>query len=213
MAEVRPPNWPLRAAILVVVLGVAGFGFWRTVRSARSAPYTVSSAARGPWRVVTAPATGPKDPVLLLEPPAAFTRELFDQLFKRSMESMRAPEDRGIPLVVAGELSRAGAAAPTLDALVAMAREAGLEATPPAPRCLGHLRAPEPDARQQAYVALFDAPAFATFRASLAARLGPAAGAPTPAMLLSTIESPSEQWLPLRVDPDKDCVAPIDFSP
>jgi hypothetical protein len=207
------PKWLRRVVVLVAIAVVAGFAFWRTVKSARSSPYTLGPQTHGVWRLTVEPGTGPRDPVLLLEPPVELSRELFDQVFKRSMESMRAPEAAGIPLVLAGELERAGAARLPPDALVAMAREAGLEAAPPMPRCIGHRRAPEPDTRQQAYFALFDSPAFAAFRASLAARLGPTfdPGAMAPAALVGVIESRLDRWLPLHAD-EKDCLAPIESA-
>jgi hypothetical protein len=211
------PARPRLVKVLVPVLVVIGvaFAFWRTVHSARSAPYTLAAAsAQAPWRLAIGMVSQPNDPALLLEPPPGLSRELFDQVFKRSMESMQSPAIAGIPLVLAGELGPVGSARLSPDALLAMARAAGLEGAPPVPRCLAHLRQPEPDARQQAYLAIFDTPAFATFRGNLAARLGPGfdAGAATPALLLGVVESPLERWLPLRADAAKDCVAPITLA-
>jgi hypothetical protein len=202
------------AKVLVPVVGVlvAGFAFWHTVHSARSAPYTLTAAAaQGSWRLAIGMVSNPNDPALLLEPPPGLSRELFDQVFKRSMESMQAPALAGIPLVLAGELGPVGSARLSPDALLAMARAAGLEGAPPVPRCLAHRRQPEPDTRQQAYLAIFDSPAFATFRGNLEARLGPNfdAGAATPALLVGVVESPLERWLPLQADAAKDCVAPL----
>jgi hypothetical protein len=204
--------------ILVPVLVVAGiaFAFWRSVHSARSEPYTLGAAAQRPWRLVVetpGDAHAPATPVLLLEPPVDLTRELFDQVFKRSMESMHAPGLGGIPLVFAGELERASGARPSVEELVAMARQVGLEA-PLAPRCLAHRRLPEPRTRAQAYLAVFDSPAFATFRSGLAARLGagfdPAAA--SPALFLGLVESELADWVPLASGVEKDCLAPINVA-
>jgi hypothetical protein len=202
----------MKVLVPVVLVGVFAFGFWRSVHSARSAPYALTAAAAGaPWRLTTEVASQPNDPVLLLQPPSDLSRELFDQVFKRSMESMQAPGIAGIPIVLAGELARAGANRPAPEELLAMARAAGLDAAPPAPRCLGHRRQPEPEARQQAYFAIFDSPAFTSFRASLAARLGPSfdAGAVTPTLLVGFVESTLDRWWPLRADAAQDCVAPL----
>jgi hypothetical protein len=209
------PSSPNRVVVKVVVvvvgLAVAGFAFWRSVHSARSAPYTLSAASQRPWRLTVEMASRPNDPVLLLEPPSDVPRELFDQVFKRAMESMQAPEMAGIPLVLQGELERAGSERISPDALLAMARQAGLEETAPVPRCMGHRRAPEPDARQQAYFAIFDSTAFTTFRWNLASRLGATFDAAfvTPALFIGVVESPLHRWMPLHADGDKDCVAPI----
>jgi hypothetical protein len=201
-----------RIVIPVVLVGAFAFAFWRSVSSSRSEPYKLSSEAQRPWRLtVEQQATRPNDPVLVLEPPAELARELFDQVFKRSMESMQAPEFEGIPLVLAGELGRAGAERLSPDALLEMARSAGLEASPPAPRCIANRRLPEPEEHSQAYFAIFDSPAFDAFRGNLAARLGPgyAAGGMTPAMFVGLVRSNAQRFLPLQADATKDCVAPI----
>ncbi|HVU52968.1 MAG TPA: hypothetical protein VHL80_19935 [Polyangia bacterium] len=201
----------VRILVPIVLVGAFAVAFWRSVHSSRSAPYTLSRATQRPWRLALETGTRPNDPVLLLEPPSDVSRELFDQVFKRSMESMQAPELVGIPLVLAGELERAGSERLSPDALLAMARSAGLERTPPVPRCMGHRRLPEPDEHSQAYFAMFDSPAFDSFRWNLATRLGPAvdAGSVTPAMFVGLVLSPASRFLPLHADPAKDCVAPI----
>ena len=205
----------MKVLVPVVVVVVAGFGFWRSVRSARSTPYTLSAATQRPWRLTIEMASQPNDPVLLLEPPSDLSRELFDQVFKRSMESMQGPAIAGMPLVLAGELERVGEQGRlSPDALLAMARTAGLEAAPPTPRCIAHRRLPEPNTRSQAYFAIFDSPAFTTFRWNLATRLGVSFDASfvTPALFVGTVESTMHDWLPLHADA-KDCVAPLTVAP
>jgi hypothetical protein len=192
-------------------IAVLGLMFWRSVHSAGSAPYTLSPDTRGAWQLSIETSSRPNDPVLVLMPPAGYARELFDQVFKRSMESMSAPELAGMPLVLQGELERAGSDRITPDALLAMARQAGLEAVTPTPRCLAHRRAPEPDTREQLFFVTFDSQAFKTFRGNLASRLGAKLEADfvTPMLLIGTVQSPAYRWLPLEVDEAKDCVAPI----
>jgi hypothetical protein len=215
VAPASPRRTLVKVLVPVVVVAVAGFAFWRTVHSSRSAPYTLTKATQRPWRLTIEMASRPNDPVLLLEAPSELSRELFDQVFKRSMESMRAPELAGIPLVLAGELERAGSERISPDTLLQMARTAGLEGAPPTPHCMGHRRAPEPNTRQQAYFALFDSTAFSIFRWNLATRLGANfdAGFVTPALFVGVIESPIHEWLPLHAEADKDCVAPITIGP
>jgi hypothetical protein len=204
--------------VLVPLALVAVFGvmFWRSVRGARSTPYTLSPGTQRAWAltVPSGPATEPTSPVLLLVPPPGLSRELFDQVFKRSMESMRAPEAAGIPLVLAGELQHAGAAGLPPEALFEMARAAGLDGSTPAVRCMVHQRLPEPDTRKQAYIALFESAPFAAFRASLAARLGPTfdVHALVPALYVGLVEATLDRFLPTPPDPQKDCVAPIEVA-
>jgi hypothetical protein len=216
-ARAKASRSPRRVLVKIVValVVVAGLGaaFIKTVLSSRSAPYTVLASSLGPWRLAIEAGAQPNDPVVLLEPPPGIARDLFDQVFKRSMESMQMPATAGIPLLLAGELTRAGGGL-SPDAALALARQAGLESSPPAPRCIGHRRAPEPDARQQVYFAIFDAPAFKDFRRSLAERLGPTFDpeALSPVLTIGVIESPLSRWLSLHADPATDCVAPISVA-
>jgi hypothetical protein len=212
MAEVRSSSGRtlFKVAVPLVAAAVLAVVFWQTVTGARRTPYTLSRATQGEWRVALVQAPGPNDEAVVLEPPPALPRELFDQVFKRSMESMGAPEVPGIPLVLESELARMGAARPAPDALLEMARQAGLGASPPVPRCVGHRRAPEPDTRQQVFFAIFDVPGHAAFRAELAKR-GAALDArvSAPVMVVGVVESSSQRWLPLSADAERDCVAPI----
>jgi hypothetical protein len=212
----RKKPLPLPLKILVALAAVAGLGFvfLRTVRSSRSAPYVVPASSNGAWRLSVEKADRPADPVLLLEPPSTLAHDLFDQVFKRSMESMAAPQLMGIPLVLASEVERAGAAGLSTDAILAMARDAGLEATPPVPRCMGHRRAPEPDTRQQIYFAIFDSPAFKDFRQRLGVRLGASFDPDfvSPVLFIGVVESSIQRWVPMHTDVARDCLAPIDVA-
>lgn len=212
MAEVRSSSGRtlFKVTVPLVAAAVLAVVFWQTVTGARRTPYQLSRATQGEWRVALVQSPGPNDEAVVLEPPPALPRELFDQVFKRSMESMGAPEVPGIPLVLESELARMGAARPAPDALLEMARQAGLGASPPVPRCVGHRRAPEPDTRQQVFFAIFDVPGYAAFRAELAKR-GAALDSrvSAPVMVVGVVESSSQRWLPLSADAERDCVAPI----
>jgi hypothetical protein len=197
---------------LCVLAGLA-FLFWRSVHSARAEAYVVPQAHLRPWTISVEMGSQPNDPILMLRPPSALSTDLFDQVFKRSMESMKAPETAGIPLVLQGELERAGARI-SADELLTLARSAGLEAAPPQPRCMAHRRAPEPDTRQQLYFAMFESGPFDAFRRALAERLGPTFNVElvAPVLFVGVVESPLRRWLPLHPDAKKDCVAPIEIS-
>jgi hypothetical protein len=147
---------------------------------------------------------------------------LFEQLFKRTMESMGEPTAPGIPVVLQGELTRALVDHPSLtpEALLAAAQQAGLDAPSPKPRCIAIRRAPDGRERQQLFFAIFDLPAFGQFRRQLAAQwnggIAPEAFDPallSPALIVATVESTTEAWLPLISDPKVDCLAPIAISP
>jgi hypothetical protein len=225
----------LKAGVGLILLGVLGFLFMRSVRGTRAEPYTVARDTMRPWHLALDVGGRPDDPMLVLEPPAALPGALFGQLFKRSMESMSSPSVSGIPLLLQGEFARLLASQPsfTPQALLSAARDAGLEGAPPQPRCLAHRRAgdggpgtADPDRRverrdrEQVYFVLFDAPAFATFRQRMAKLVNHGIGAAelpssfdpaalSPALLLALVESTADHWLPLHPDPKVDCVAPI----
>lgn len=215
----------VKFGIALVLLGVLGFLFLRSVRGARAQPYVLTQASLAPWALTTVTGARPSEPMLLWQPPAALTSSLFGQLFKRNMESMGQPATPGIPLMFQAEFAQAQAGRPTLtpEAVLAAAREAGLDAQPPRPLCLAHRRAAAGSSndREQLYFVIFEAPAFGRFRQRLA-ELGhrdPATGAaaelPTalsPALILALIETQSDHWLPLQVDAKRDCVAPIAIS-
>jgi hypothetical protein len=203
----------VKVVVALAVIAGLGFAFWRSVQSSRAEAYVVPQAHLRPGTISGAMGAPPNDPVLMRRPPSALTTDLFDQVFKRSMESMRAPETQGIPLVLQGELERAGARI-SADELLAMARNAGLEAAAPQPRCMAHRRAPEPDTRQQLYFAIFESGPFDAFRRTLGDRLGGTFNAElvAPVLFVGVVESPLRRWLPLYPDAKKDCVAPIQIS-
>jgi hypothetical protein len=215
MRAAPPPRSRLLLKVLIALAAFAGlaFMFWRSVHSSRAQAYVVPQEHMRPWTISVEMGSQPNDAVLMLRPPSALSTDLFDQVFKRSMESMKAPETAGIPLVLQGELERAGARI-SADELLTLARRSGLEATSPQPRCMAHRRAPEPDTRQQLYFAMFESGPFDAFRHTLAERLGPTFNVDlvSPVLFVGVIESSLRRWLPLHPDAKKDCIAPIEIS-
>jgi hypothetical protein len=211
-----PTPTPRSRRLVKVALGVGGaavvaFLIMQSVRDERAKPYTMDGALLRNWTVVVEHAEGPNDPVLVLRPPPGLIGGVFDQVFKRAMESLMSPTVAGIPLLLQGELERAFAGRLPPQAFVEVARRAGLESLALEPRCLGYRRLAEPVTRQL-YFVLFEMPAFASFRAQVGAM---AAGAPfdveamSPVLLIGTSGQAFDRWLPLRASPDTECVAPI----
>jgi hypothetical protein len=218
------PKLFIKIAIALGVLTGLGFLFLRTVTGTRAEPYTVAGQSLRNWTLVLEPASplsSAAEPLLWLRPPPDLVRGLFGQVFKRAMESMNAPEVGGIPLVLQGEFDRAFAGRVTPAVLMVAARDVGLDTAPLVPLCLAHRRVSEVSSTQQLYFVLFDAPAFARFRARIGALLGEGS-APrsdfdpaqlSPVLFIAVAESTFNRWLPLRADPKTDCVAPIVVSP
>jgi hypothetical protein len=219
----RPVRGPAPRRLLVkvlVVVGVvatAGFLFVRSIKSQRAAPYKVPPEQLRGLTLAFAPGAGPTSPALVLQAPPALVSGLFRQVFARAMESLNAPAATGVPLLLQSEIDGAFAGRVTPEALMSAAREAGLDGATLTPRCLGYRRESEPGSVRQLFFVLFDMPGFTSFRQKAAALAGGGAGpspafdpaALSPVLLVASSEPSFSRWLPLRADPDKDCVAPI----
>ena len=202
------------AVALVIVTGLA-FLFMYTVRGSRAQPYTIDGQLLRNWTVAFKPPARPGDAVLVLRPPPELARGLFSQVFARAMESLYAPTAE-VPLLLQAELGAAGTDRLTPEALAAAARSAGMDGLTPV--CLGYRRVGgvgAPRVPRQLYFVLFDATVFDRFRNQLAALLGSEnatpfdPGALSPVLLIGASDTAFEQWMPLRADPRKDCLAPI----
>jgi hypothetical protein len=204
----------VRLAIGLVAIGVLGYLFIHSLETTRSEPYTVQRAHLGKWTLVLEPAEAPNAPLLSVRTDLELAASLFRQLFSRAMESMDTPATASIPVVLRGEFDRGLAGRMTRDALLAAAREAGLESASHEPRCLAHRRTSEPGMTRQVYFAIVESPAIVGFREQLA-RTGEGvldAAALTPVMFIGASDAGFHRWLPIRAG-DADCVAPIRVSP
>jgi len=211
----------LAIKIGVAVVAVAGLGllFARSLSSTRSEPYPVAPEHLRNWTLTLESAAGPREPLLVLRPPADLVHSLFNLLFKRTMESMNPPAAAGIPLLLRDEYERAFAGRVTPEALLGAARAAGLDRITPVPRCLAHRRESDVRANQQLFFVIFDLPEYARFRQQAAALLGadPSRAnfdpdAQSPILFIAVAESTFQRWLPLRADPKTDCMAPIEVT-
>jgi hypothetical protein len=203
-----------RAIKIVVVLAVLtglGFLFVRSATQSRAEPYKVPREHLTRWTVTLVPPSSASPSLLVLRPPAGLVGGLFQQIFARAMESLASPGWEGMPLLLRSEAARFGdQVAP--EVLLAAARDAGLDGATLQPRCLGYRRVSDPGGTRQLYFLLFDTPAFGRFRQQVAGMAGGGALDPaalSPMLLVAGSDSSFETWLPLRADPDKDCVAPI----
>ena len=209
----------IKIGVALLVLVGLGFLFMRSVRNTRAQPYTVHPEHLRNWTLAVESAAGPHEPMLVLRPPAELVNGLFHQVFKRAMESMNAPAAPAIPLLLQQEYDRAFVGRWPPVTLLAAAQAAGLDRVTLVPRCLAYRRVSDPRGTQQLYFIVFDLPAFARFRQQAAMMAG--GGAPradfdpaalSPVLFIAVAESSFQRWLPLRADPQADCVAPIEIS-
>jgi hypothetical protein len=195
----------------LVALGVFALLFMRSLEETRSAAYTVERAHLQSWTLALEPASRPNDPLLVLRPSPELAAGLFKQIFSRAMESLNSPTAPSMPLVLRGEFDREVGDQLTEEAMLAAARSAGVGATAPSPRCLVHRRISESGGGgvRQAFLVLFDAPAVAQFRR----QVGLDPDALSPIMFVAGAGAEFNSWLPQRVNPDADCLAPVEIAP
>lgn len=196
----------IKIAVALVVLGGLGFLFMRSVRDVRSTPYTVEPAHLRNWMVVLEPESGPNGPMIVLRAPEDMPPDLFRQVFARAGETLARPQMAGIPILLYEEFNRTLAGRVTPEALIATVRETGIESSPPVPRCMAYRRVSEPGGTRQLYFVLFDGDAFGRLRE----RIGVDPSALSPVLFIAAGEGDFNRWLPLRADPDADCVSPIE---
>ncbi len=199
----------------IAALGVLGILFVRSAQSTRAEPYEIAGSRMARWTLAVDEMPSRPGALLTLRPEAELAADLFRQVFLRAGESLHGPNPSAMPLVLEGELDGAVPAL-TPDALLALARDSGLESTPFEPRCMAYRRVSEPGLTRQVYFVRFESPAFDKFRRQLAQRLS-AGGSATafdpaalsPVLIIGASDAAFGTWLPLQRGEIDDCLAPI----
>lgn len=202
----------IKLVIGLVALAVFGVLFISSVRNTGAAPYTMARSDLAGWTVALAPDAATSGVLLALWPPNGMARPLFSQLFSRSGLSLTGPNPVAMPLVLKSEYDRALASTLTPEALLAMARESGVEALQPKTVCMATRRVSEPGLTRELFFVRFEHASFAPFRQQVAARAaGPGfdAGSLSPVVIVAATDGAFSTWLPLEDDGPQDCLAPI----
>ena len=212
-----------RSAFIRVLVGLLALGalavlFLRSAQSAREAPFLVQRGSLTPWTLVLEPDRDVLGSWLALRPPAPLAASLGRQIFTRGGESVRYPNPPSLPIVLRSEFDRALAGTLTPADAMDVARTAGLESATFAPRCMARRRISDPGATRGIYFILFDLPAFDQFRQRISEALRRAGGnaslfdpaALSPVLIVAGIDENFSRWLPLRANPEVDCLAPIE---
>lgn len=202
----------IKVLVFAVVIGVIGYAFVRSVRSTRAEPYVVAPAHLQNWTIAVEPGNAPSSVIVALRPPRELAATLFRQLFTRHAESFNGPTVPFVPLLLQDEFNRSFAGRVTSGEILALARTSGLEQSAFTAQCMAYRRDSAPGITRQLYFVVFDAPAYAGFRAQLASLALPESGfdpgALSPVMFVAASDANFGQWLPLRAT-EGDCVAPI----
>ncbi len=183
------------------------FLFLRSLQDTTTTPYTIRPEHLRTWTLAIEDAEDPDDPLLVLRPAPELASGLFRQVFSRAMESLNTPAAPSVPVILRREFDQVVGERLTRDALVAAAKTAGLE-NPPTPRCLVHRRISEPGGVRQVYFVYLDAPEMARFRQELG--LDP--GALSPVLFVAGAGADFNSWLPQQINPDVDCLAPVEVA-
>lgn len=205
----------VKTGVGMAAIGLLPWLFLKTARDTIAAPYAVEEAMLTGWKLVLTDPGQPGLSVLGLQPPPSLVPRLFDQVFKRTMESMMSPSVDILPVVLRSEFQSGlrGVLAP--DELLQAARGAGLEEARLEAVCMGVKREPFVGRSRQIYFVLFEAPVVAAFRQQLGrvAAEGGASGAfaATPFDLVLPVGGSDgfASWFPIAVDRAGDCQARV----
>lgn len=202
---------PLLIKLAIVAIAIVAFAvlFMRSIEDTRSEAYSVEKRHMRPWSLALEGAPRAGDALLVLRPPGELAHALFQQIFARAMESLNSPAAASVPVVLRGEYDRVVGDQLTEDALLAAARAAGIDAAALSPRCLVHRRISEPGGVRQAYFIFFEAPAVLQFRR----QLGLDAESFSPVMAVAGAGADFNAWLPMQVNAEADCLAPVEVVP
>jgi hypothetical protein len=208
-----------KVALWLAALSVLAVLFLRSAQSTREAPFTLEREGVTSWMLVSEPERDAFGAWLALHPPPRLTPSLGRQIFSRAGESIHYPNPSSMPLVLRSEFDGTVAGALTADVVVSLAQTAGLASPTFEPRCMARRRVSEPGSTRSVFFIVYDAPAFGQFRQALAAQLRSAGDQSTfdpaalsPALIVAATDENFRRWLPLGVNPDADCMAPIEVE-
>ena len=205
--------------IAVLVLFVLGWLFWRSVQSSLSEPYVVKNELVSQWRLVFEEESSFGFGLISLQLQDQFRAELFQQIFMRTMESMRSPVVAAIPVVLQSEYRDVLSTALSIERIRGLATEHDLSEVAPEPVCIGVMRRQVAGNSRQLYFAVFRSPEIVHFRAELGLQYMMAGGArafkDSPFSLVVPLAGSGGDfldWWPMDVNLETDCQAPLEVE-
>jgi hypothetical protein len=205
----------VKSVVILAALGVLGYLFVRSAQDVRSEPYEIARAGLSGWTLAVDLSPNASGVLLGLQPDKQTAAGLFGQVFARSGETLSGPVPAAIPIVLQSEFTPGQAGTLTPDALLTLARAAGVGSSALEPTCMAHRRISEPGLTRQVYFIRFDWPAFGAFRQQVAQQMRVSAGsgfdpaALTPVLIVAGSDAQFGRWLPLRAETADDCLAPM----
>lgn len=210
----------VKVAVGTAALAVLAVLFLRSLESTRAAPFAVDAGTLAGWTLALQPPQDPLGSWLAMSPPPPLTSALGREIFRRGGESVNYPNPALVPLLLRDEFEQAFAGRVLPEQIVSLARSAGLESTRWTPRCMAHRRISAPGMTTGVYFVVLDAAPFDRFRQQLAGLLQAAGAASSPfdpaalspALIVAALDGNFGRWMPLRADPEADCMAPVEVS-
>lgn len=207
----------IKAVVGLAAVAVLGVLFVRSAMNVGAEPYTIARDRLSAWTLALDPAASSSGAVLALWPQANFAAPLFSQIFTRAGVSLHGPSPVSMPLLLKREFDQAVAGTLAPDALLALARTAGLESAPPVPSCMASRRVSQPGSTREVFFLRFDLPSFDEFRRQVSQQLRAAgdsadtfdAAGLSPVVIIAASDDGFSSWLPLQLEAATDCLAPI----
>lgn len=207
----------LKLGIAAVAVAVFGLLFVRSVKQTAAEPYVLNQAAMTGWRLSLEPPDERSLAILSLRPPVHSVTELFQEIFRRTMQSLRALDPPLVPLVLLSEYNIALRRVFSGSELLDQAETLGLGGARFTPVCVAVRRELRDGQPRELFYILFDAPEFSTFRDELARLFVERGGergtfdplALSPVMPIAATDPDFTSWLPLQASREGDCRAPI----
>lgn len=203
---------PIQLAVAVLVVAALS---WLIVRALRPrGPYSVDAAALSGWTLVTGEPGGPA--LIALQPPPQFSAALFQQVSQRTGLSLVAPSRPSVPLVLQTEYEESLQGVWSVDDIMRLARETGLDGARFEPVCLGLHTDSRVASSGQLFFVVFQAPAFVDFRQRLTPLFPEHGGSGTfdppalrPILTIAATDRGFARWWPITVNQQSDCQASL----
>lgn len=203
-------KWIALAALVIAT----GAGIWIATRRDTS-PYTLPPRIEPKWTLLTSDGTDPW--IVGVAPPESLITALVSQVTGRAGRTLVSPAHMAIPLVLRSEFDESLQGAFGVDSVSRLAADLGLDASRAfEPVCLAHRTVQGAAGEADLYFVPFTSPAFDQLRVSLMPEHPEQAGIGmydpgllTPVLIVGATENSFDRWWPLRVDPERDCEAPV----
>ena len=207
----------LSAKSLLITMGAAAVVaalVLSVVLDQRSEPYSIDGRLLTGWKIVTGTAADPW--VISVEPPAALTSSLFQQVSRKVGRALVAPPHSALPLVMRKEHDDALQGVFGLTDIDRMARATFSETSRFEPVCMGHLVDDRSGSKGELFFLAVNSREFNDLRIEIQpdfpehAGIGIYdAGSLTPILPIATTDTDFERWWPIRLDQTVNCQAQV----